>query len=73
MKLYFGDWTLIRLIGSFLAGQVRSLLLVGVLEGELAEASLDGVTHAQTDVTSLLLILSLRKALLMKLIYVIIC
>ena len=34
VKLYFGDWTLIRLIGSFLAGQVRSLLLVGVLEGE---------------------------------------
>ena len=67
MKLYFGDWTLIRLIGSFLAGQVRSLLLVGVLEGELAEASLDGVTHAQTDV------ISLRKVLLMKLIYVIIC
>ena len=73
MKLYFGDWTLIRLIGSFLAGQVRSLLLVDVLEGELAKASLDGVTHAQTDVTSQLLILSLRKALLMKLIYVIIC
>ena len=62
VKLYFGDWTLIRLIGSFLAGQVRSLLLVGVLEGELAEASLDGVTHAQTDV------ISLRKVLLMKLI-----
>ena len=51
MKLYFGDWTLIRLIGSFLAGQVRSLLLVDVLEGELAKASLDGVTHAQTDGT----------------------
>ena len=33
VKLYFGDWTLIRLIGSFLAGQVRSLLLVAVVEG----------------------------------------